>query len=57
MNVENRQASAFNVLALGASAGGHAAIATILQQLPPDFSVPILVIQHLAADSTTTDEF
>ena len=31
----------YDVLALGASAGGYAAVAAVLQALPPDFAVPL----------------
>lgn len=34
---------------MAASEGGIEALWTILQELPPDFSVPILVVQHLSA--------
>jgi chemotaxis response regulator CheB len=44
----------YDVLALGASAGGHAAVAAVLQALPPDFAVPIVVMQHLAPDAQGT---
>ena len=36
------------VVALGASTGGPPAIREFLAQLPADFSVPILVVQHIA---------
>ena len=39
----------FRVVAIGASAGGLPAIQVILSQLPRDFPVPILIVQHLAA--------
>lgn len=35
---------------IGASAGGPAALAQILTNLPNDFPVPIIIVQHLAAD-------
>ncbi len=35
------------LVALGASAGGPAAIARILAQLPADFPAPIVIIQHV----------
>jgi len=41
------------VVVLVASAGGHHAIRTILESLPVGVSVPLLVMQHLAEDSTT----
>ena len=33
-----------------ASTGGAAALVTIIQQLPPDFAVPIVIVQHISAD-------
>jgi chemotaxis response regulator CheB len=42
------QAPAYDVVALVASAGGHAAIGALLRTLPADFSVPIVVLLHLA---------
>lgn len=34
---------------IGASAGGPAALAKVLSQLPPDFAAPIVVVQHVDA--------
>ncbi len=39
--------SAFHVVALVASAGGLAALATILAALPADFPAAVVVVQHL----------
>jgi len=36
------------VVAIGASTGGPAAISRILSELPGDFPVPILVVQHIS---------
>src|SRR5687768_16561601 len=44
----------FDVLALGASAGGEAAIMAILSELPRDFPIPIIIMQHLHPTSTAT---
>ncbi|MBN1287808.1 MAG: chemotaxis-specific protein-glutamate methyltransferase CheB [Anaerolineae bacterium] len=38
------------VAALGASAGGPAALVQVLSGLPKDFPIPVLVVQHLAHD-------
>lgn len=57
MDLKNMQTNPFDVIALAASAGGHAALSTILQNLPADFAVPIIIMQHLSPDSTNTDEF
>jgi len=42
----------FRLLAIGASTGGPVAITEILKQLPEDFPVPIVVIQHMPASFT-----
>jgi two-component system chemotaxis response regulator CheB len=36
------------IVAVGTSAGGLDALSTLLRSLPPDFSYPLLVVQHLA---------
>ena len=36
------------LIAIAASTGGPGALATILQQLPANFPIPILVVQHIA---------
>lgn len=38
------------VIAIGASAGGVAALRDLLSALPADLPVPVLVVQHLPAD-------
>ena len=35
------------IVAIGASTGGPNALATLLSQLPPDFSSPIAIVQHM----------
>jgi two-component system chemotaxis response regulator CheB len=35
------------IIAIGASAGGPGALATLLRNLPVDFSVPIIIAQHI----------
>jgi two-component system response regulator WspF len=35
------------LIAIGASAGGPGALATLLGSLPPDFPIPIVIVQHL----------
>lgn len=37
------------ILAIGASTGGPKALATILETLPPDLPIPIVVVQHMPA--------
>ena len=41
---------AFHLVAIAASAGGLAALATILKDLPSDFSLPIALVQHVDPD-------
>ncbi len=36
-----------SLIAIGASAGGPAALATVLSDLPRNFSVPIVIVQHV----------
>ena len=40
------------VVVVGASAGGYTALIKLIGQLSPDFSAPILVVQHISADAT-----
>lgn len=42
----------FDVIAIGASTGGPFVLKTILSDLPKDFTVPILVVQHIATGFT-----
>lgn len=42
--LQNRR---LEVIAIGASTGGPAALKQILVQLPKDFSIPIVVVQHI----------
>jgi two-component system chemotaxis response regulator CheB len=37
----------FNIIAIGASAGGPMALQTILSAIPPKFPVPIIIVQHI----------
>ncbi len=41
------RSSRVEVLAIGSSTGGPGALAAILHELPPDFPVPVLVVQHM----------
>ncbi|MBI3995170.1 MAG: chemotaxis response regulator protein-glutamate methylesterase, partial [Nitrospirae bacterium] len=46
-----RQAPAeIKLIAIGASTGGPVVLQTILSRLPKDFSVPVLVVQHMVSD-------
>lgn len=40
------------IVAIGASTGGPIVIQTILSRLPKDFSVPLLIVQHMAPGFT-----
>ena len=40
-------ASRGTVLAIGASTGGPKALARFIEKIPPDFSAPILIVQHM----------
>lgn len=41
----------FRAVVIGASSGGLDALKTVLEHLPFDFSLPVLVVQHLAKKS------
>ena len=38
------------LIALVASTGGPGALTTIIQQLPPDFTIPVVIVQHISPD-------
>src|SRR5690242_17965332 len=42
--------AAFDIVVVGTSLGGFAALRRLLPALPTDFPVPIVVVQHLSAD-------
>jgi len=44
-------ASRFKCIAIGVSAGGMKALPVVLSSLPSDFSVPVIVVQHVSPDS------
>jgi two-component system, chemotaxis family, protein-glutamate methylesterase/glutaminase len=46
--VERKAARPARVVAIGASTGGPAALARLLQDLPNDFGAPMLVVQHMS---------
>lgn len=41
----------YDAIVMGASAGGLAALTTILETLPMEYTLPILLVQHRAKDS------
>lgn len=45
-----RAATPPEIIAIVASTGGPAALVNIIQQLPPDFTVPLVIVQHISAD-------
>lgn len=49
---ERREKARFDVVVIGASTGGPPAIQTILSRLPQNFSVPIVIAQHMPAGFT-----
>lgn len=38
------------IIAIVASTGGPAALVAIIQKLPPDFAIPIVIVQHISLD-------
>lgn len=45
--LENLPGPPVQAVAIGASTGGPAALQTILSSLPKDFSLPVLIVQHM----------
>lgn len=41
----------FDLIVVGASWGGLDALATLARGLPPDFAVPVVIVQHRASDT------
>ncbi len=48
------RASALDVVIIGASTGGPVALRRLLTRLPADFSLPIVLVQHMPANFTRT---
>ncbi len=48
-NRPSAESSDIEIIAIGASTGGPPVLQQIFRDLPPDFPVPILVVQHIAA--------
>jgi two-component system chemotaxis response regulator CheB len=44
--------AAFDIVAIAASLGGINALGRVLSALPPDFPVPVAVVQHVSASSS-----
>ena len=51
--VSRRRAPAIEVVVIGSSTGGPNALTAILEALPEDFPVPVLIVQHLPENFTT----
>ena len=47
-------AAGVGIVAIGASTGGPPLLQTILSSLPADFSVPVVIVQHMAKGFTET---
>ncbi|HEX6558123.1 MAG TPA: chemotaxis protein CheB [Longimicrobiales bacterium] len=47
----NTETPGYDLIAIGTSAGGFAAICTIVQLLPAEFQVPLAIVQHRARES------
>ncbi|WP_432972237.1 chemotaxis-specific protein-glutamate methyltransferase CheB [Dactylosporangium sp. CA-233914] len=50
-------AAAIRAVVVGASTGGPGAIVRLLRALPPGFAVPVLYVQHLAANESFAQAF
>ena len=50
--VSRRRIPAIEVVVIGSSTGGPNALTAILQSLPEDFPVPVLIVQHLPENFT-----
>ena len=44
---KSRGTGRYNVLAIGTSTGGPNALANLLPRLPPNFPVPVVIVQHM----------
>ena len=51
--VPRRRVPAIGVVVIGSSTGGPNALTAILESLPEDFPVPVLIVQHLPENFTT----
>jgi len=49
--IRSPKSTAFRAVVIGASAGGLNALAALLSDLPQDFPLPVLVVQHLLPGS------
>jgi two-component system chemotaxis response regulator CheB len=51
--VSRRKVPAIEIVVIGSSTGGPNALTAILESLPEDFPVPVLIVQHLPENFTT----
>jgi len=51
--ISRRKTPAVEVVVIGSSTGGPNALTAILESLPDDFPVPVLIVQHLPENFTT----
>ncbi len=52
-SISPRRIPAIEVVVIGSSTGGPNALTAILESLPEDFPVPVLIVQHLPENFTT----
>jgi two-component system chemotaxis response regulator CheB len=54
LNSHNQESTkkeqSFQIVLIGSSAGGVAALTSLISKIPPEFSAAILIVQHLAKD-------
>jgi two-component system chemotaxis response regulator CheB len=43
----------YDVIVIGVSAGGLSALVKLLEQLPPDFQIPVIIVQHRSKEERT----
>lgn len=48
----NRKDEKLQIVVIGTSAGGLQALIQLVSQLPANFALPILIVQHISADAT-----
>ena len=51
--ISRRKMPAIKIVVIGSSTGGPNALTAILESLPEDFPVPVLIVQHLPENFTT----
>lgn len=49
--ISEKAADRFRLIVIGVSTGGVHALKLIFNKLPPDFAIPILVVQHISPES------